>query len=218
MSGYWNSYRNYGYTHGYGHGEDDYGYLDLWGVGRDWDSHEDGGEEDDIEFYRPDGTYEGKTPTWCRGNGFFQVGENEWSGKWYWEHFPERKEQWKKERAEIQQEQEQRAQEMEVMEQLALECERREIDDLLMPRRYDCNHKCLLQRCNDRFSSIEERDHHVRFHQGKGHARYREQYGICQLLEGPIFVPNPSSPPLVRRKQTDIRSFFGAPTTGKNLG
>ncbi|CAJ1941365.1 unnamed protein product [Cylindrotheca closterium] len=212
----------------YDHGGDDYDYRDKFGARRAWDNwHDDVEEEDDIDFYRPDGTYECKSPQWCRDHGFFQVGETEWSGKWYYEQFPERKEQWEKERVEIQREKEKWAVEMEAAEERALEYERREIeellalerdgrdmDDFLMPRRSDCNHLCLLQGCSEQFYSIEERDYHVRFHQGKGHERYREQYGICQTTNGPIFVPNPSSPPPVQCKQTDIRSFF-APATGR---
>ncbi|KAL3905453.1 MAG: hypothetical protein SGARI_004452 [Bacillariaceae sp.] len=43
----------------------------------------------DVSFYRPDGDIESKSIDWCKTNGFFQVGEDLWSGEWYYEKFPE---------------------------------------------------------------------------------------------------------------------------------
>ena len=44
--------------------------------------------QEDVNFYRPDGTIEGKSISWCKSNGFIEVGENLWSGKWYYKKFP----------------------------------------------------------------------------------------------------------------------------------
>lgn len=62
-----------------------YGYYD-------YDS--DGGESWDdtpVDFLRPDGETEGKNVQWCLDNGFFEIEEGLWSGKWYYEAHPEEK-------------------------------------------------------------------------------------------------------------------------------
>jgi hypothetical protein len=53
------------------------------------DSNDDN-EFTEVKFYRPDGDIEGKNIGWCRrSNGFFRIEEDLWSGKWYYDHFPE---------------------------------------------------------------------------------------------------------------------------------
>jgi len=55
--------------------------------GRDYNNDE---EQEDIAFYRPDRSIEGKSIHWCVTNGFFKVEEDLWSGDWYYRHFPEK--------------------------------------------------------------------------------------------------------------------------------
>jgi hypothetical protein len=50
---------------------------------------DDDDESTEVTFYRPDGDTEGKTIGWCRRHGFFRIEEDLWSGKWYYDHFPE---------------------------------------------------------------------------------------------------------------------------------
>jgi len=42
-----------------------------------------------VTFFRPDGDTEDTYVGWCRDNGFFEVGEGIWSGKWYYKYYPE---------------------------------------------------------------------------------------------------------------------------------
>ena len=59
------------------------------------------GYNNDISFYRPDGSTERKSIQWCINNDFYQVEEGLWSGDWYYKRFPEeklRKEEKEKER------------------------------------------------------------------------------------------------------------------------
>ena len=60
--------------------------YNSYGVDSDDD---DDDESTEVLFYRPDGDTEGKTIGWCRSHGFFRIEEDLWSGKWYYDHFPE---------------------------------------------------------------------------------------------------------------------------------
>jgi hypothetical protein len=57
--------------------------------------------QEDISFYRPDGSTERKSIQWCLDNDFYKIEEGLWSGDWYYKRFPEdklRKEEEEKER------------------------------------------------------------------------------------------------------------------------
>lgn len=68
--------------YGYGGFDDDYGYE----YGRYRHDEED---HEDITFIRPDGDTEGKSISWCKSNGFFEIEEGVWSGPWYYRQHPE---------------------------------------------------------------------------------------------------------------------------------
>ena len=68
--------------YGYGGSDDDYGYE----YGRYRHDEED---HEDITFIRPDGDTEGKSISWCKSNGFFEIEEGVWSGPWYYRQHPE---------------------------------------------------------------------------------------------------------------------------------
>ena len=68
--------------YGYGGFDDDYGYE----YGRYRHDEED---HEDITFIRPDGDTEGKSISWCKSNGFFEIAEGVWSGPWYYRQHPE---------------------------------------------------------------------------------------------------------------------------------
>mmetsp|Transcript_30202 Transcript_30202/g.72493 ORF Transcript_30202/g.72493 Transcript_30202/m.72493 type:complete len:359 (+) Transcript_30202:56-1132(+) len=180
-------YRNY----------DDYGDTNHWG--NDWggsdgyDSEDD--EHRDIQFYRPDGEYEGKTPYWCRTNGFSEVEPGIWSGKWYWEHFPNRKEELEKERVKEREEHRERLRKrayagtdysaLEELKRMNKEdnAERQRLEEA------EYEHACPINGCRRRFETIEDRDRHVKSYKSKGHKRYRQKHDICQIIEAPSTMP-----------------------------
>ena len=45
----------------------------------------DKGYYEDVSFYRPDKTIEGKSISWCRDHDFIEVEDGLWSGRWYFE-------------------------------------------------------------------------------------------------------------------------------------
>jgi hypothetical protein len=55
-------------------------------------------EDTQCEFLRPDGSIEGKTESWCREQGFEEVGYGLWSGPWYY------KPGWTREKAMVEEE------------------------------------------------------------------------------------------------------------------
>ena len=136
-----------------------------------WDDSDDE-DERDITFYRPDGTTEMKTPSWCRSNGFFQIEGDMWSGAWYYQEGYCRKVQ------------EQRLEEV--------SDEWKHDDELIdalwasvkeVPNKHsqaleeeDYKFTCPLQGCFQRFETQYEVDSHVRLSTGKGHVRYREEH------------------------------------------
>jgi len=48
-----------------------------------WD--DDGDDNGEVTFFRPDGDTETKDVQWCLDNGFFEVEKGLWSGNWYYE-------------------------------------------------------------------------------------------------------------------------------------
>eukprot|EP00563_Minutocellus_polymorphus_P001377 CAMPEP_0181031938 /NCGR_PEP_ID=MMETSP1070-20121207/6488_1 /TAXON_ID=265543 /ORGANISM="Minutocellus polymorphus, Strain NH13" /LENGTH=427 /DNA_ID=CAMNT_0023109327 /DNA_START=1 /DNA_END=1284 /DNA_ORIENTATION=- len=72
----------------YSSGGGGYGGYGGYGGGYDYAGHD---EEDyeDITFVRPDGDTEGKSISWCKSNGFFEIEEGVWSGPWYYRQNPE---------------------------------------------------------------------------------------------------------------------------------
>ena len=84
----WSSYNSYGVDSD--DDDDDDESTEVLFYRPDVDSDDDDDDEStEILFYRPDGDTEGKTIGWCRSHGFFHIEGVLWSGKWYYDHFPE---------------------------------------------------------------------------------------------------------------------------------
>jgi hypothetical protein len=198
-----------------------------------------------VTFYRPDGSDEGKDVGWCLDNDFHEIEPGLWSGDWYYRDFPNfkkeqegRAEQKRKMRsdpafiaeAKEQIKKQRRAQLLEDIydfdgprsrsARLALEA----FDNSFLER----NFSCPLSGCPQCFATDEEMQEHVKYQTGKGHIRYRKENNIKEWLDcddieevlGTVEeeTPQPIFVDTTKRKQTDIRSFLKATAGDKNSG
>jgi hypothetical protein len=190
---------------------------------------------EEVTFYRPDGSIEGKDVGWCLDNDFHEIKDGLWSGDWYYRDFPDFKK-------------EQVAREKQVRKMMsdpafiAEEKERRkkqrraellsDIYDFDGPRpaarfaleAFDKSFyefSCPLSGCQQSFATDEDMQEHVKYQTGQGHIRYRKENNIeewrdCDAVEEVVGTvveeqsPQPIFVDTTKRKQTDIRSFFKA--------
>jgi hypothetical protein len=204
-----------------------------------------GRRSEEVTFYRPDGSVEGKDVGWCLDNDFHEIEPGLWSGDWYYEDFPDFKK-------------EQEAREEQVRKMMsdpafiAEEKERRkkqrraellsDIYDFDGPRSRSARlalvafdnsfneFSCPLSGCTQCFATDEEMQEHVKYQTGEGHIRYRKENNIKEWLEddcddieevlGTVEEesPQPIFVDTTKRKQADIRSFFKATAGDKNSG
>jgi hypothetical protein len=129
-----------------------YGFGYDYVEGGDSEEEEDDYDYTEVDFLRPDGDIETKDVQWCKDNNFFQVGDELWSGPWYYES----KEQMiadKKESEEC------------IKEFLAMGDDIKEKADYVFPSKKDSTnfHKThVCQECNKHFQSFYLMHCHMR--------------------------------------------------------
>ena len=158
----------------------------------------DGGynsDEEDIRFYRPDGSIEGKSKKWCRDQGFFLIEEDLWSGKWYYDHFPNAKKEQEEERKRKREALPSRTGKQ-ILAKIRAEKRSELLDEIYsgigFPVRIaearrelqklealDFKFKCGIKGCQQRFETDSALQFHEKTQTGKGHDAYRMKHGIA---------------------------------------
>jgi hypothetical protein len=201
-----------------------------------------GRRSEEVTFYRPDGSVEGKDVGWCLDNDFHEIEAGLWSGDWYYRHFPDfKKEQVAREEQErkmmsdpafIAEEKERRKKQRRaellsdiydfdgprISARLALEAFDKSFNEF----------SCPLSGCKECFATDDEMQEHVKYQTGQGHIHYRKENNIkewldCDDIEEVLGTVEEQSPQPIfvdttERKQTDIRFFFKATAGHKNSG
>lgn len=177
------------------------GYRPIWPNTNYYDDESDDDAEnaEDITFYHPDGSTEGKSKSWCISNGFFEIEPGLWSGEWYWRDSPHAK----KELEEQKRQQAAEAEKKRKSGQLAgVDClaedkrrRREELPDELhgqdgphpgaagadlrqLEKEDDSKFECPIGGCTRKFPSQVQLDNHVQNQTGKAHTRHRRQHNL----------------------------------------